>query len=190
MSATLSGRSRSLPSEKQSNLALSVQRASSPANTAHDVPPCAKANISNLPPELHYAIFECLDPIDSTCLGLANNYFYVLYRRLYSGVPLGTGRVGPNDTEWVWRTSRCSSLRQPTRPCGQFCDKCGPLRCQLYRHIRQFFDAGLGYCSIGQKFGPAATKMDKRPCFRNRPRQPLRCARHAWMMEKYRARMG
>jgi hypothetical protein len=161
MFATLRGRSRSLPSEKQSNHALSVQRASSPARTTHPAPPCSKTNMSCLPPELHYAIFECLDPIDSTCLGLANSYFYVLYRRLYSGVPLGTGRVGPNDTEWVWRTSRCSSLRQSARPCGQFCDKCGPLRCQLYRHIRQWFDADLEYCSIGQRFGPAASGIDQ-----------------------------
>ncbi|KAH7137665.1 hypothetical protein EDB81DRAFT_655940 [Dactylonectria macrodidyma] len=190
MSATLRDRSQSLPGEKQSSLALFVQRASSPASTARTVARYSQVNISDLPPELHYAIFEWLDPIDGTCLGLTNSYCYVLYRRLYSGVPLGTGRVRPNDMEWVWRTTPCLSLRQSARPCGQFCGKCGPSRCQLYRHIREWFDPDMEYCSVGQKFGPAAPEVNKRPCFRNRPRQPRSCGRHAWMMEKHTTHTG
>ncbi|CRK24657.1 hypothetical protein BN1723_003184, partial [Verticillium longisporum] len=59
--------------------------------------------ITDLPPELHYAVFDFLDPIDSTCLGLVNKQFYDIHRRMHGTVPLSTRREGPNDLEWAWR---------------------------------------------------------------------------------------
>jgi hypothetical protein len=56
----------------------------------------------NLPGELHYAIFDFLDPIDSTCLGLTNKHFYAIHRRMHGTVPLGARRDGPNELEWAW----------------------------------------------------------------------------------------
>jgi hypothetical protein len=56
----------------------------------------------DLPGELHYAIFDFLDPIDSTCLGLTNKHFYAIHRRMHGTVPLSTRRDGPNELEWAW----------------------------------------------------------------------------------------
>lgn len=55
-----------------------------------------------LPSELHMAIFDFLDPIDSTCLGLTNKHFYSIHRRLHGSVPLSARRDGPNELEWAW----------------------------------------------------------------------------------------
>ncbi|KAM0287243.1 hypothetical protein ACHAQH_000557 [Verticillium albo-atrum] len=59
--------------------------------------------ITDLPPELHYAVFDFLDPIDSTCLGLVNKQFYDIHRRMHGSVSLSARREGPNDMEWAWR---------------------------------------------------------------------------------------
>jgi hypothetical protein len=56
----------------------------------------------DLPPELHFAFFDFLDPIDSTCLGLTNKHFYAIHRRLHGTVSLTVRRDGPNDLEWAW----------------------------------------------------------------------------------------
>ncbi|KAB5571888.1 hypothetical protein GE09DRAFT_646640 [Coniochaeta sp. 2T2.1] len=59
-------------------------------------------SLTDLPGELHYAIFDFLDPIDSTCLGLTNKHFYDIHRRMRGTVPLATRRDGPNELEWAW----------------------------------------------------------------------------------------
>jgi hypothetical protein len=65
--------------------------------------PSVRMAITDLPAELHYAIFDFLDPIDSTCLGLTNSHFYTIHRRMHGSVPLSSRRSGPNDLEWAWR---------------------------------------------------------------------------------------
>lgn len=65
--------------------------------------PSARMAITDLPAELHYAVFDFLDPIDSTCLGLTNSHFYNIHRRMHGSVPLSSRREGPNDLEWAWR---------------------------------------------------------------------------------------
>ncbi|KAK4100044.1 hypothetical protein N658DRAFT_145069 [Parathielavia hyrcaniae] len=58
--------------------------------------------LTDLPAELHYVVFDFLDPIDSTCLGLTNKHFYTIHRRLHGSVSLTARRDGPNDLEWAW----------------------------------------------------------------------------------------
>ncbi|KAM3521598.1 hypothetical protein MY4038_008983 [Beauveria bassiana] len=60
----------------------------------------------DLPPELHYALLDFLDPIDAVCLGLAHRQLYTIHRRKNSRVPLSSRYDGPNDLEWVWRGVR------------------------------------------------------------------------------------
>ncbi|KAB5511338.1 hypothetical protein GE09DRAFT_1165378 [Coniochaeta sp. 2T2.1] len=59
-------------------------------------------SLIDLPGELHFAIFDLLDPIDSTCLGLTNKHFYATHRRIHGTVRLSTRRDGPNELEWAW----------------------------------------------------------------------------------------
>ncbi|KAK4249725.1 hypothetical protein C7999DRAFT_39208 [Corynascus novoguineensis] len=61
--------------------------------------------LMDLPAELHFVVFDFLDPIDSTCLGLTNKHFYAIHRRLHGTVPLTTRRDGPNELEWAWHFS-------------------------------------------------------------------------------------
>ncbi|OIW29152.1 hypothetical protein CONLIGDRAFT_578185 [Coniochaeta ligniaria NRRL 30616] len=70
----------------------------------HRPPPRGSDGLSlmDLPGELHYAIFDFLDPIDSTCLGLTNKHLYAIHRRMHGTVPLSTRRDGPNELEWAW----------------------------------------------------------------------------------------
>ncbi|KAI0473009.1 hypothetical protein GGR56DRAFT_697859 [Xylariaceae sp. FL0804] len=67
--------------------------------------PGSRLTLARLPPELHYAVFDFLDPIDSTCLGLTSRHFYAVHRALHGRVPLTARRRGPNDMEWVWRNA-------------------------------------------------------------------------------------
>ncbi|KAM3505820.1 hypothetical protein MY11210_007815 [Beauveria gryllotalpidicola] len=60
----------------------------------------------DLPPELHYALLDFLDPIDAVCLGLAHRQLYTIHHRKNSRVPLNSRYDGPNDLEWVWRGVR------------------------------------------------------------------------------------
>ncbi|EFX04809.1 f-box domain containing protein [Grosmannia clavigera kw1407] len=76
--------------------------------------PSANLQLADLPAELHYAIFDFLDPIDSTCLGLTNKHFYAIHRRMHGTVPLSARRTGPNDMEWVWH--KAGRLSPPPTP--------------------------------------------------------------------------
>ena len=143
---------------------------------------------SILPPEIHYAIFDLLDPIDSTCLGLASKHFYAIHRSMHGTIPLSTRREGPNDMEWAWRlagkiggatvASKESGLAMQL-PRGQvYCRKCGASRCQLHKHIQAFFGPGQEYCELSRKFGPAAVEGAPKSCSRRSPKHPHRCGRH------------
>lgn len=64
--------------------------------------PGARLTFTTLPTEMHFAIFDFLDPIDATCLGLASKHLYAIHRRLHGAVPLSVRRDGPNELEWAW----------------------------------------------------------------------------------------
>ncbi|KAK7749204.1 hypothetical protein SLS62_008386 [Diatrype stigma] len=180
--------------------------------------PGTALTLPDLPAELHYAIFDLLDPIDGTCLGLASRQFYAIFRHInlhslhhgkndngdgggkpkYAAPQLGARREGPNDMEWVWRHAGpfvstgsgsgggSGGGKQNTlavlSPRGQvYCRKCRTARCELHKHIRDFFPADWEYCEVAQKFGRAADDDggDARPvCYRSSPRHPHRCGRH------------
>ena len=127
--------------------------------------PGSALTLPDLPPELHYAIFDFLDPIDSTCLGLTSRQFYAVHRRMHGTVSLGARREGPNDMEWVWRhagpfvpsksskpsgssSSSSSSARNALAvlsPRGQvYCRKCRTARCELHKHIRDWMNGVEG----------------------------------------------
>ena len=63
----------------------------------------AHMNILDLPSELHYTLFDFLDPIDGVCLGLAHSRLYSIHQRKNGKVPLCSRYSGPNDLEWAWR---------------------------------------------------------------------------------------
>lgn len=66
--------------------------------------PSAHLGILDMPSELHYTLFDFLDPIDAVCLGLAHSKLYYIHRRKHAAsVPLSTRYSGPNDMEWAWR---------------------------------------------------------------------------------------
>ncbi|KAL2149158.1 hypothetical protein VTH82DRAFT_8506 [Thermothelomyces myriococcoides] len=162
--------------------------------------------LMNLPPELHFAIFGFLDLIDSTCLGLTNKHFYAIHRRLHGTVPLTARREGPNELEWAWHLSTNSVRKNPSvangckdaaaaspegvgekdkstlsnlRVRGQgYCRMCGVTRCQLHKHIKEWMGEGLEYCSVKQKYGPAAPEGAKPYCYMSKPGDPRRCGRH------------
>ncbi|KAH9900239.1 hypothetical protein F4778DRAFT_166631 [Xylariomycetidae sp. FL2044] len=151
--------------------------------------PGATLTLPDLPPELHYAIFDFLDPIDSTCLGLTSRHFYGIQRAMRHArpIPLAARREGPNDMEWVWRNagpflpsgvSKQNSLAMLS-PRGQvYCRKCRTQRCELHNHIRDWVGDAMEYCEVTQKFGPAAVEGAKAFCHRSSPRHPHRCGRH------------
>ncbi|KAK4126692.1 hypothetical protein N657DRAFT_640556 [Parathielavia appendiculata] len=164
--------------------------------------------LTDLPAELHYAIFDFLNPIDSTCLGLTNKHFYTIHRRLHGTVPLTARRDGPNDLEWAWhlagnivrknpsvvvaedskdaQTGPLKGLGQEERNAlsklrvrGQgYCRMCGVTRCQLHKHIQEWLGEGFEYCSVRQKFGPVAPEGAKSYCYMSKPGDPRRCGRH------------
>ncbi len=68
----------------------------------HHHRPSARMTLLDLPSELHFAIFDFLDPIDSTCLGLTNKHFYDIHRRMHGTISLSARRDGPNELEWAW----------------------------------------------------------------------------------------
>ncbi|KAI1762158.1 hypothetical protein GGR53DRAFT_433059 [Hypoxylon sp. FL1150] len=147
--------------------------------------------LEDMPPELHYAVFDFLDPIDSTCLGLTNSHFYSIHKRMHGKVPLSARREGPNDMEWVWRNAFYSgpfvsssgvgkqNALAMLSPRGQvYCRKCRTARCELHNHIREWIGEGREYCDVSQKFGPAAPENARAFCYRSSPRHPHRCGRH------------
>ncbi|KAI1081126.1 hypothetical protein F5B20DRAFT_72664 [Whalleya microplaca] len=150
--------------------------------------PGVAITLPDLPPELHYAIFDFLDPIDSTCLGLTSKHFYAIHRRMHPKVSLSARREGPNDMEWVWRNAgpfvaSGASARQNSlamlSPRGQvYCRKCRTARCELHNHIKEWVGPDMEYCEVTQKFGPAAAAKAKAFCHRSSPRHPHRCGRH------------
>ncbi|GJC98317.1 F-box domain-containing protein [Colletotrichum higginsianum] len=157
--------------------------------------PSARMDIFDLPAELHFAIFDHLDPIDSTCFGLTNSHFYNIHRRMHGSVPLSSRRNGPNDLEWAWRFAGPSSITTPQRlllrhfrstptllsACASrvYCRKCGISRCELHRHLREWMGTKLEYCSITQKYGPKAPEEAADTCYIKSPKHPHRCGRHA-----------
>ncbi|KAK2065525.1 F-box domain-containing protein [Colletotrichum caudatum] len=157
--------------------------------------PSARMDIFDLPAELHYAIFDHLDPIDSTCFGLTNSHFYNIHRRMHGSVPLSSRRSGPNDLEWAWRFAGPliyngsaappaeafqDSALERMRVKGQvYCRKCGISRCELHRHLREWMGSKLEYCSITQKYGPRAAEEAADTCYIKSPKHPNRCGRHA-----------
>ncbi|KAI1130065.1 hypothetical protein F5Y10DRAFT_290108 [Nemania abortiva] len=161
--------------------------------------PGAKLQLAHLPAELHYALFEFLDPIDSVCLALTSRHFYAVHWRLHGRVSLAARREGPNDMEWVWRnagpfllgnggsggsggiggSNKQNSLAMLS-PRGQvYCRKCRTARCELHNHIREWMGGDrLEYCVVTEKFGPPAPASAKGFCYRSSPRHPNRCGRH------------
>jgi len=167
----------------------------------HHHRPSARLTLMNLPGELHFAIFDFLDPIDSTCLGLTNSHFYAIHRRLHGTVPLTIRRDGPNELEWAWHLAGSNTIRaaQPamdshlTKGLGEkernalsklrvrgqaYCRMCGVTRCQLHKHVQEWMGEGLEYCSVRQKFGAVAPEGSKSYCYMSKPGNTRRCGRH------------
>ncbi|KAK3366545.1 hypothetical protein B0H63DRAFT_490537 [Podospora didyma] len=133
----------------------------------------ALGQLGLLPPELLFAIFDFLSLLDSTCLGLASKYLYLIHRRLHGTVPLSTRLPAPNSFEWAWQFSSLSHLG------GSFaCPKCDINRCELYRHIQSWMGDGLQYCSVRRKFGSVAPRDTTSYCHRANPAHPSCCGRH------------
>ncbi|KAG6026770.1 hypothetical protein E4U40_001873 [Claviceps sp. LM458 group G5] len=72
-------------------------------------------HLLHLPPELHYQLFEYLDPLDGACFGLSHPHLYAIHRRKNGSVPLHSRYTGPNDLEWAWRGAG-PLLRRGNRP--------------------------------------------------------------------------
>ncbi|KAH7149522.1 hypothetical protein B0J13DRAFT_307550 [Dactylonectria estremocensis] len=144
----------------------------------------------DLPSELHYAIFDFLDPIDSVCFGLTNSNFYDIHRRMHGAVPLSSRYSGPNDLEWAWRgagplvhpkdqTVAKDNAMDQMRVKGQiYCRKCGISRCELHRHVKSWMGEGYEYCSIKEMYGKPAGEDAKTYCYMKSPKNPHRCGRH------------
>ncbi|KAG9243384.1 hypothetical protein BJ878DRAFT_119842 [Calycina marina] len=47
-----------------------------------------KHHLTSLPPEIQLEIFDTLDPVSSTCLGLTSKQFYPIHRSTHQHVPL------------------------------------------------------------------------------------------------------
>jgi hypothetical protein len=151
--------------------------------------PSSRLQLIDLPNEIHHSIFDFLDHLDGTVLGLTSRHFYAIQRMRIGKVPLNLGRMQPNDLEWCWRTSgtriqQCSrDVLQQTFPLRssegnldaireyselskyrlkglQLCAKCGHLRCQLWKHIKETFPDELEYCSISGKVGTSPQREE------------------------------
>jgi hypothetical protein len=125
--------------------------------------------LTSLPTELHLMIFNQLDPIDSTCLGLTCYQLYQAYRRkmMKVSVPLNARRKGPNNLESAWK----SYNKVPCRHCGIF-------RCELHKHIRGLFPPKYEYCHVRGVYGLCPDENAKAMCYRNCPSKPMSCGRH------------
>ncbi|KAL2758150.1 hypothetical protein ACRALDRAFT_2025794 [Sodiomyces alcalophilus JCM 7366] len=168
-----------------------------PASPTHR--PSPRMAITDLPAEIHFAVFDFLDPIDSTCFGLTSKHFYAIHRRMHGSVPLSSRREGPNDLEWAWRGAgplvhskagasptagvHDEATRERLRVKGQvYCRKCGISRCELHRHLREWMlSAGkrYEYCAVTTKYGPPAPEDAKEFCHLRSPKRPHRCGRHS-----------
>ncbi|GKT90803.1 F-box domain-containing protein [Colletotrichum tofieldiae] len=140
--------------------------------------PSARMDIFDLPAELHYAIFDHLDPIDSTCFGLTNSHFYNIHRRMHGSVPLSSRRSGPNDLEWAWRFAGPLIYHESAAPPAEaFQEHAHAL--ERMRVKGQVYCRNLEYCSITQKYGPKAPEEAADTCYIKSPKHPHRCGRHA-----------
>ncbi|KAK3682132.1 hypothetical protein B0T22DRAFT_484223 [Podospora appendiculata] len=170
----------------------------------HHHRPSAEMTLLDLPPELHFAIFDFLDPIDSTCLGLTNRHFYAIHRRMHGSVPLSVRRDGPNELEWAWHLA-ARTIQAPLNPKSEdngkvtavgnladqekhalsmmrirgqaYCRKCGVTRCELHKHIQSWMGEAE-YCCITEKFGTVALPGAKSYCYMSKPGDKKRCGRH------------
>ncbi|KAF7549947.1 hypothetical protein G7046_g8177 [Stylonectria norvegica] len=153
--------------------------------------PAKDFTLLDLPSELHYTIFDFLDPIDSVCLGLTNSNLYDIHRRMHWTVPLSSRYEGPNDMEWAWRGAGPLVHRQERAPPkagtdidqmrvkGQvYCRKCGISRCELHRHLKDWMGHGYEYCPIRDMYVKPAGEDAKRYCYMKTPKNPNRCGRH------------
>ncbi|EHK45001.1 hypothetical protein TRIATDRAFT_242992 [Trichoderma atroviride IMI 206040] len=152
--------------------------------------PSARLTLLDLPSELHYAIFDFLDPIDGACLGLTHSKLYDIHRRKNGTVPLSSRYSGPNDIEWAWRgagplvhphsnISNTENDLERLRVKGQvYCRKCGISRCELHRHLKDWFGKDAEYCEIKEMYGPPARSNAKGYCFMRSPKNPHWCGRH------------
>ncbi|KAK5634602.1 hypothetical protein RRF57_010315 [Xylaria bambusicola] len=152
--------------------------------------PGTTLQLTHLPAELHYAIFDFLDPIDSVCLALTSRHFYAVHWKMHGKVSLAARREGPNDMEWVWRHAGPFLLNRGGVGGGHnslamlsvrgqvYCRKCRTARCELHKHIKEWMGPGLEYCLVTEKFGPEPPASAKGFCYRSSPRHPNRCGRH------------
>ncbi|KAK1247779.1 hypothetical protein MKX07_000667 [Trichoderma sp. CBMAI-0711] len=152
--------------------------------------PSSRLTLLDLPSELHYAIFDFLDPIDGACFGLAHSKLYDIHRRKNGLVPLSSRYSGPNDIEWAWRgagplvhppskSSASESELERLRVKGQvYCRKCGISRCELHRHLKDWFGKDYEYCEIKEMYGPPAGPNARGYCFMKSPKNPHGCGRH------------
>ena len=156
--------------------------------------PSSNLTVLDLPPELHYAVIDQLDPLDSVCFGLAHPRLWAVHRRKHPRVALSARYTGPNDREWAWRgallppsSSNVSAAAEDgngadlarMRTKGQvYCRKCGISRCELHRHLRGWMPEGWEYCEIRESFGRPPAEGAKASCTRSSPKNPNRCGRH------------
>ncbi|KAL7793576.1 hypothetical protein V8C37DRAFT_100349 [Trichoderma ceciliae] len=157
---------------------------------ANQIPPSSRLTLLGLPSEMHYAIFDFLDPIDGACFGLAHSKLYDIHRRKNGVVPLSSRYSGPNDIEWAWRgagplvhphskSSTCENDLERLRVKGQvYCRKCGISRCELHRHLKDWFGKEHEYCEIKEMYGPPAGPNARGYCFMRSPKNPHWCGRH------------
>lgn len=164
-------------------------------------PSSGALTLSTIPAELHYAVFDFLDPIDSACLGLTNSHFYAIHRRMHGSVPLSSRRDGPNELEWAWHLASrpiaghhggsTSAATTNTLGAGDkaslaslrvhgkgLCRKCGVSRCELHKHIREWVPETHEYCSVRDKFVPKPGEDARAHCYMSNPRNTSRCGRH------------
>ncbi|KAM0254953.1 hypothetical protein ACHAQJ_006261 [Trichoderma viride] len=153
--------------------------------------PSSRLTLLDLPSELHYAMFDFLDPIDGACFGLTHSKLYDIHRRKNGIVPLSSRYSGPNDIEWAWRgagplvhphsnnTSPSENDLERLRVKGQvYCRKCGISRCELHRHLKDWFGKDAEYCEIKEMYGPPARPNARGYCFMRSPKNPHWCGRH------------
>lgn len=152
----------------------------------------------SLPAEIHFAFFDFLDPIDATCLGLTNKYFYSIHRRMHGSVPLSVRRDGPNELEWAWHRAAYPTPSLAMTPCSVdvgkdkatshltslrvrgkgLCRKCGVSRCELHKHIVEWMPPDYEYCSVRDRFVPSPGEEARKSCYMSNPTKTNRCGRH------------
>ena len=99
--------------------------------------PCESTSpLLELPKDLKMCIFDYLSPIDSTCLGLASRHLYPTYRYRFPN-PLPLDHLGEGQLALEWKDRVYEREQKPRIP---FCWKCGPCRCELQRHIKDFVE--------------------------------------------------